>query len=86
MNDLRYYSVYSTTCGRIALRWSPPFTTPQEADVDLREQIESGNATMGFVVRVQGTRDKKIMLSHTQPKAARKAVDRYLDLLASLAD
>lgn len=82
-NDLRHYAVYAATTGQHALRWSKPLDTPKEAAEQLRCEIGSGNAAMGFVVRTDGDA-KEILHSYTQPKAARKAIERYEALLGMI--
>lgn len=84
MNDLRFYAVYPSSHGggdAPALRWSKPLASIGEAAAYLRNEIDSGNAPMGFLVRAEGNK-RAVIVSGTQPKAAKKAVERYIELLA----
>lgn len=83
MNDLRFYAVYPSThggSGKPAMRWSKPLPSAVEAQDQLKYEIENGNAPMGFVVRAEGN-VRAILASFTQPKPARKVIERYLELL-----
>lgn len=88
MNDLRFYAVYPSTHGgrgQPAMRWSKPLPSAVEAQDQLKYEIDSGNAPMGFVVRAEGN-VRTILASFTQPKPARKVIERYLELLRLTID
>lgn len=88
MHDLRFYAVYPSThggSGKPAMRWSKPLPSAVEAQDQLKYEIDNGNAPMGFVVRAEGN-VRTVLASFTQPKSARKIVERYEELLALTKD
>jgi hypothetical protein len=81
----RYYAVHVSTSGRVSLRWSEPMATPQDAQSYGRGQVESGNASIAFVVRVQHGR-RSVLEKRTTPKSAATAIRHYLDLLDAISE
>jgi len=80
-----YYSVHVSASGRRSLRWSEPCDSPSQARKIGRARIDSGDATLSFVVEMSD-RGKLVLGSYTLPPAARKVVDHYEALLEALED
>lgn len=85
MDDLRYYAAYVTTSGRTAWRWSEPFGSAKEAAARIREKLDTGDATMGCIVRAQGDR-REVLGTSFRPPSVCRIIGHYESLLDSLED
>lgn len=80
MQDTRYYCVHVSQRGKVSLRWGPPLPRPSEAAARGRALIAQGEASAAFVVRAAGD-ERTVVVSYTQPPAARKLIEHYEELM-----
>lgn len=78
-----YYSVHVSTSGRRALRWSRPCDRAGEAAAVGQAKLDSGEASLVFVVAVDDE-GKRVLVSFIRPPSARRIVEHYEQLLDAL--
>lgn len=74
-----YYPVWVSTTGWVSLRWGKPCDSPSEARNVGRTEVDAGNASVSFVVRM-GDGEKTPMPTYTYPAPARKVVEHWESL------
>jgi hypothetical protein len=79
-NDLRYYAAYVVTTGADPWKWSQPFEKAGQAQSFGKAKVQEGQAVIAFVVRAIGN-DREIINDMTFPLVARKAIERFQELV-----
>jgi thioredoxin-like negative regulator of GroEL len=59
--------------------------TPVDAARMAREKIADGQASLACVVQTDG-RDREVLVSYTQPMAARRVIQHYEAILEAISD
>lgn len=89
-DPLTYYAAWITnTASRdrgSSWCWSPPYSHHSEAVAKLHEMQTEGTLIVGFVVSRDAAGKRKIHLNRTVPGAARKAIERWIELREMIAD
>lgn len=84
--DIVYYCVHVSTTGPGKWQWSEACHTPKEATQIQRDKIDSGEASVAFVVRMCPERGKEILRTSILPLTASKAIRNFLELEGMLRD
>lgn len=74
-----FYPAWISTSGRVSLRWGKPCDQPSEAIAVGKAEVQSGNATVAFVVRFAGG-ERTPLPNWTYPGPARKIVKHWESL------
>lgn len=78
-----FYAVHVSQSGRKALRWSKPCGRASEAAKIGQAKLDSGEASVVFVVSMDDT-GKQVLVNFTRPASARRTIGHYEDLLDDL--
>ena len=74
-----FYPAWVSCSGRVSLRWGKPCDTPSEAQKIGRAQIQSGDASLSFVVRF-GDGQKTPLAKYTCPPSASRIIEHWESL------
>ncbi len=79
-NELRFYSAYVVTTGSDPWKWSQRFEKAGQAQAFGKAKVQEGQAVIAFVVKAHGN-DREIINEMTFPLVARKAIERFQELV-----